>query len=181
MLGAIVESNSTSFELGRRQKCLVLFPDETSKPFDEILSEEKRKLARSAVECRDTGTIQNGDHDVSKQATETTILWDIIVIDGTWTQARRLHTRYLPSESEGGPRRVRLSDNAVEKLGETSTTTTADDASDSSGATYNSGHQLRRHAVTWRQVSTFEATRLFLKDILDVEEHSNDDNTLNPI
>ena len=99
-------------------------------------------------------------------------MWDVVVIDGTWTQARRLHTRYLPSEVEGGPRRVRLSDDAVEKLSQSSQMTTTGEAFICSSEGHNSGHQLRRHVVTWRQVSTFEATRLFLKDILDPEEPS---------
>ena len=172
MLVAIEESNSSSCEARRRRKCVVLFPDETSKPFDEILLEEKRKLTIGAAKNRLAGAAAVGDQDVSDEANETTFMWDVVVIDGTWTQARRLHTRYLPSEVEGGPRRVRLSDKAVEKLGQSSEMTTTDEAYISSSEGHNSGHQLRRHVVTWRQVSTFEATRLFLKDILDPEEPS---------
>ena len=166
MLQAIEDSISLSTVAGKHQKCLVLFPDETARPFHEILMDEKRKLAQSDDENLHAGGFTAGNQNDPDQSNETTFLWDIIVIDGTWTQARRLHN-YVPPESQGGPRRVRLSENAVERLGGSTTRTHSDNAKDSDSETYNSGHQLRRHVVTWRQVSTFEATRLFLKDLLD--------------
>jgi hypothetical protein len=39
--------------------------------------------------------------------------------------------------------------------------------------TLNAGHQLRRHSVTWRQVGSFEAFRLFLRDLF-VDQHTKD-------
>ena len=80
--------------------------------------------------------------------------WDIIVVDGTWAQARKLFSRYLPDEGEGGPRRVQLSDQALERL-----------QSSTEYGSRNPGYQLRRHSVAWRQIGTFEATRLFLRDL----------------
>lgn len=107
--------------------CLVLFPDENARTFQEIVAAE---------ESKNHGTSSNGDE------------WDVIVLDGTWAQARKLHARYL--SEDGGPRRVQLSEEAVQMLQEQKGD--------------NRGHQLRRHSITWRQVGTFEATRIFLRD-----------------
>ena len=166
MLQAIEDSNSSSAIAGKHQKCLVLFPDETARPFHEILIDEKQKLTKRDDENLHARGFTAGNNNDPDQSNEATFLWDIIVIDGTWTQARRLHN-YVPPESQGGPRRVRLSENAVEKLGGSPNLTHSNNVKDSDSETYNSGHQLRRHVVTWRQVSTFEATRLFLRDLLD--------------
>jgi DTW domain-containing protein YfiP len=106
-------------------QCLVFFPDETAKTFSEI-----------------------------KETTATTTAykpWDVVVIDGTWAQARKLLTRYLPMDGDG-PRRVQLSEQAVAVLEK------------------GGGHQLRRHDIAWRQVGTFEATRLFLQDMLTKDD-----------
>ena len=116
----------------KNKNCLVLFPDETAQTFSEIVAD-------------------NSDHDDSEgQGT-----WDVIVIDGTWSQARKLQARYIPSLQQGGPRRVQLSDGAVELL---------------ERGSVDAGHQLRRHSIAWRQVGTFEATRLFLRDCLWEED-----------
>jgi DTW domain-containing protein YfiP len=106
--------------------CLVLFPTEEAEPFEAL----QKSLS------------DNGAAKLSGK-------WDVIVIDGTWTQAQKLCNRYIPSEQEGGPCRVRLRDEAKGKL------------SDSNG----DGHQLRRHPVKWREISTLEATRLLLGDM----------------
>jgi DTW domain-containing protein YfiP len=96
---------------------------------------------------------------------DTTLLqYDLVVLDGTWAQARRLQSRYIPSHENGGPRRVELSRQAVATLEQ------ADD---------RSGHQLRRHSVAWRRVGTFEATRLFLRDLQD-EMTKNDSSSADP-
>ena len=103
--------------------CLILFPDETAQ----------------------------GLNDVIKSADDTTKnLLDLVVIDGTWIQARKMHTRYIKPTEDGGPIRVKLSQKAVTALEQPQD---------------NSAHQMRRHSITWRQVGTFEATRLFLKDL----------------
>lgn len=79
---------------------------------------------------------------------------DIIVLDGTWQQARRMHKRYIVSEQQGGPLQAKLSDDCIAKLERAQI-----------GGVSNAGHQLRRHSVTWKKVATFEATRLFLLDV----------------
>ena len=61
---------------------------------------------------------------------------DIIVIDGTWQQARRMHTRYIVSE-QGGPLQAKLSDDCIARLGQAQV----------SGVVSNRGHQLRKHSV----------------------------------
>ena len=103
-------------------KCLVLFPTEEARTFDEIE--------------------QNGNLESAEG-------WDIIVIDGTWAQARKLHSRYVSNVKH-----VELSDEAVNVLAQAS-------------GGENVGHQLRRHPIKWREVSTLEATRLFCNDMVN--------------
>ena len=97
----------------------------------------------------------------------------MIVLDGTWAQARKFHSRYFSSSVEDDennndgndnddnytlhhPRRkkklrhVKLSEESVQLLQD--------------GSTQTGEHQLRRHEIPWRQVGTFEAFRLFLRD-----------------
>ncbi len=109
-------------------RCLLLFPDETATTYEDLL--EELRLDCSTKEDEDIG-------------------WDLIVLDGTWAQARKFSQRYFP---EGGPRRVQLSVEAVERL-------------DQNVGESVDGHQLRRHSIAWRQIGTFEATRLFLRDV----------------
>lgn len=109
------------------KRCLVLFPTDTARTFSDIEQE---------MTCSKVDGV------------------DIIVIDGTWQQARRVHNRYIASEEDGGPIQVKLSEDAVAILGRE----TAD-------GEVNTGHQLRKHSTTWRQVATFEAARLFLRDL----------------
>jgi DTW domain-containing protein YfiP len=153
----------------RREKCLVLFPDDTAQTFQEILLDSRKT---SPATKKNDGVHQNNDGDSDNND------WDIIVIDGTWTQARRMMSRYLPTEEDGGPRRVQLSAAAVATLDESSSSSlslslsssslslslslSSSSSSSSSSSTstsrssgMNAGHQLRRHAVTWRQVGTF--------------------------
>jgi len=109
------------------KRCLVLFPTDSARPFSEI------------------------EQDLSDEAEGG---FDVIVMDGTWQQARRMHKRYIASEQDGGPVQAKLSDDAVAMLGRVEV-----------DGQVNSGHQLRQHSVTWRKVGTFEATRLFLRDL----------------
>lgn len=120
----------------RRTKCLVLFPDEkTSRTYEELLKEEEEADCCSEEEGG----------------------WDLIVIDGTWQQARRIQKRYTSPDEDGYPRKVKLSRRALAEL----------DQERGVDGEANAGHQLRKHSVTWRKVGTFEAARLFLADLLE--------------
>lgn len=120
--------------LSGRSKCLILFPTDDAKTFDEIEEEFSNSSSSTAADS----TPQNSG-------------WDVIVMDGTWQQARKMHSKYFPAESKEGLHRVQLSSNVVELLG-------GDDSD-------VKGHQLRRHPTKWREISTHEATRLLLKDM----------------
>lgn len=78
--------------------------------------------------------------------------WDLVVIDGTWTQARKLHSRYIPKTP---CRHVQLSNRAIAQLEK--------ESSKQEGRI--SGHQLRRHPIKWKEISTLEATRQLLQDV----------------
>lgn len=97
--------------------------------------------------------------------------WDVIVIDGTWSQARKLYTRYIPLEQDGGPCRVELSEEALEIL---SLPLRSGQGETTGGTAQVSGHQLRRHPIQWKAISTLEATRLLFNDMATTSEEGTD-------
>ena len=122
-------------------KCLILFPTDDSSTFEEIKEDMRSKAAH------DIDDIDEG--------------WDVIVIDGTWSQARKMYTKYLKEYNGGYLYRVQLSDTAVKALDDIGSSSSAsDDTIDTS-----KGHQLRRHPIQWRAIATLEATRLLLDDM----------------
>lgn len=129
----------------KQRRCLVLFPDDDSKTFDDIVNDHK-----------------NGD-DI-----QCDIGWDVVVIDGTWSQARRIKNRYFPSSKKSGGSSTaimaKLSDDAMATLEQEFLVN-----EDNENVERNPGHQLRKHSITARKVGTFEAARLFLADVLKNE------------
>jgi DTW domain-containing protein YfiP len=67
------------------RNCLVLFPADNAKTFGEL---------EASSHLEDNIGVQSSTSDER---------WDVIVIDGTWSQARKLHARYIPLETGGGP------------------------------------------------------------------------------
>jgi len=140
----------------RRRTSLLLFPDETAKTLKEIVNE--KRLGFSTSTSTSTSSQSPNQQQQQQQQQGDADEYDLIVLDGTWAQARKFHSRYFPSvttnadgrdETSSSLQRVQLSEESVELLQEGSTKT---------------GHQLRRHEIPWRQVGTFEAFRLFLRD-----------------
>lgn len=118
---------------GHETNCLVLFPTENASTFDEVLVQHNQQKEAS--------------NDFTKKP------YDLIVIDGTWSQARKIHGRLFDEEH---PTRVQLREESL-------STITA--AQSTGNAGINGQCQLRRHPIDWRTISTMEATRLLLKDI----------------
>ena len=90
---------------------LVLFPDETAQTFESI-----------------------NDLNIPNK-------WNVIVLDGTWSQANRMHS-YIPSHIQ----RIQLHPSSLDEL----------------------GYQIRRHPIAWKQISTLEATRILIGNMIDV-------------
>ena len=120
----------------KNEKSLVLFPADDAESYAQL--EEKKTL-----DC-----VQDSSNDG----------WNVIVIDGTWAQARKLYTRFIPLQADGGPPRVQLSNEALELLSK--------DETAGAGAQLVPGHQLRRHPIQWKAISTLEATRLLFNDMM---------------
>ena len=175
----------------------ILFPDDTAQTLEDVVASFRNTEDR-ASDIDGTNPKQDASTQAEPKSDQqtTTRRIDLIVLDGTWAQARKFHSRYFGSKSslsstnqqqpssENGDAssvvedvsvtpsvgtnvyNIQLSDEAVDQL-------------TSSGT--DSGHQLRRHDIAWRQVGTFEATLLFLEDwerlyFSKNNEHKNNDN-----
>ena len=106
---------------------LLLYPNDSAKTLKEVV-EKSSKHDKANTNCTE---------------------YDLIVLDGTWAQARKFHSRYFPTKSLRSLQRIKLSEASVKDL---------------QHGSIQWGHQLRKHEISWRQVGTFEAFRLFLKD-----------------
>jgi len=152
--------NHNNTSANHLHKCLVLFPTEDAKTFAEVIQAEQEKLLSAGQ-----GDHNNNDNDRDKRP--TTYHLDLIVLDGTWSQARKLHARYFPPASMGGPTRVQLASDTLVSLQRPPSTQDENDI-DTSHPT--DGRQLRRHPIDWRTISTMEATRLLLQDMFQVQK-----------
>ena len=132
----------------KHHSCFVLFPSSDAVPFSQLMQQHEINLLESQQNppSKLETQIQNDINTIHHETDKTNIFeddnrWDVVVIDGTWAQANKIHSK-IPTEIP----RVCLSDEAVELLGTT-------------------GYQLRRHVIPWRQISTLEATRLLFRDM----------------
>ena len=95
--------------------------------------------------------------------------YDVIVLDGTWEQARKLYRRYVPDEASGGPYRIQLELEVLEKIvtGVPGSSNGEEDGGNSyaSASDTGTGRQLRRHPVLWREIGTTAATGSLLQDM----------------
>jgi DTW domain-containing protein YfiP len=114
--------------------CFVLFPSEDAETFETLSFRDENAETRF--------NLDNGKK------------MDLIIIDGTWEQARRLYKRYIPSTADEGPRRVQLTGQALSTL--------STPVGESGAFT---GRQLRRHPELYREISTLAAMRLLLLDM----------------
>ena len=130
----------------KQHSCFVLFPSSEAVPFSQLTQQHKEsEQISSKLEMQIKNNIvmntMNDKNDTINMDDNDENRWDVVVIDGTWSQANKIHSK-IPTEIP----RVCLSDEAVELLGAT-------------------GYQLRRHVIPWRQISTLEATRLLFRDM----------------
>jgi DTW domain-containing protein YfiP len=162
---------------------LILFPSDDAVVFQEIANLQKQQNAR---DCGSNSA--NANHD-----NKTLGVVDLIVIDGTWEQARKLYKRYVENDSISISRRfgqnvhhVCLSNESLQTLlipdeplfnhnveFETKLGTTTQQYNDVSqqSTSYFSGRQLRRHPEPLRQIATVHALQLL---ILDMDPQNNE-------
>jgi DTW domain-containing protein YfiP len=150
----------------KRGNFLILFPDDAAKTFDTIVADQRGV-------GNDYGTHGSDGSESENQQ------YDIVVIDGTWQQARRMKLRYFPPGSATRnpslpPQTVKLGPAALELMQQLQNEHAPSFPDGKSGAC--DGHQLRKHSVEWKKIATFEAVRLFLADLLQGQSnHDNND------
>ncbi|KAL7486212.1 hypothetical protein ACHAW6_011811 [Cyclotella cf. meneghiniana] len=142
---------------GRGEKCLILFPTEDATTLEDIL----RSVCDALGERREDSVVGSTSMNTIEQG------WNVVVLDGTWSQARKIHARYFPQGSCGMLFRVQLSSDVVNRLNGSSREDNShvDNADDEEESGDVKGFQLRRHPIKWREISTLEATRLLLLDM----------------
>lgn len=130
---AVVSSPADALK-GGGEKCLILFPTEDARTFEEII--------------RDVGSYTSAAASLSADTDHTTIEqgWNVIVLDGTWSQARKIHAKYFPTRNSGMLFRVQLSSDAVNKLGWSG----EEGAKGALDTGVVKGLQLRRHPIKVR-------------------------------
>jgi len=141
---------------------MVLFPSDDAKTITELQEAERAQALNFT----------------NKASSGTDLPVDLIVIDGTWEQARRMYKRYIEgsmTDTEQHYRdlqHVQLSDEALSTL-----TKSSEDSSAETGAQW--GRQLRRHPEMWREISTLAATRMLLQDMSkkSYQESASSDHT----
>ena len=125
-------------------KCLVLFPTEDAITFDEIKSDMLEKVMQSD-ESSISGT---GEQKVIDTNNDINTGWDVVVLDGTWSQARKIYTKYLQNFEGGCLYRVQLSNAAVKVLDELPGGRS--NGIETGSEMVENGHQLRRHPIKVR-------------------------------
>jgi DTW domain-containing protein YfiP len=93
---------------------------------------------------------------------------DVVVIDGTWKQARKIYHRYIHQErpsphsnKNNNLVHIRLTDRALAQIAGGSSSDRQGGGSGHCG----DGRQLRPHPEAWREIGTCAATRYLLQDL----------------
>ena len=160
MLDAVSNAR-LNHENGYLSKCLILFPTDDAKTFQEL----KNEIVMMADNNTNTVNINNDDITIDKGG-------DVIVIDGTWVQARKMHAKYFSQFDNGGSLyRVQLSPEAVQLLGGDDNDDSTTQDNDNGGGDGRDdgvveegfavkGRQLRRHPIKVRNMMMMTTNKM---------------------
>lgn len=147
---------------------LVLFPSDNAQTLDALFPE---------ISGRTNGTAATSDKNVIVLSQEP--LLDLIVIDGTWEQARRLYNRYIFNQPVAN---VQLSMESLQTLEEPAANLQHLNATSTSEnndiSRQGSGKQLRRHPVPIREIATAHALDLLFHDFESLSSFQEAETTL---
>jgi hypothetical protein len=136
MLDVVAAAKASTYQNvaeGIGTKCLILFPTEDAKTFEDIVND-----IDVAIQDNDKASNQMQVPDGENEALDQG--WNVIVIDGTWSQARKMHAKHFSDESSGMLFRVQLSNDDIQKLNIVNDSSLDDEHS-------GKGLQLRRHPI----------------------------------
>ena len=136
-----VGANDTMNGRKKYGKCLILFPTEDAVTFDKIQIDMLTQRQYADIDMPRAPADKTSHHLITDDIAKG---WDVVVLDGTWSQARKMYAKYLQQYSGGYLYRVQLSEGAVKALdGETQDGSSSDISIDNGV----NGHQLRRHPI----------------------------------
>jgi len=145
----------------------VLFPDEEAKTVHELLGSKNKNMEEpgqpntQTSSCTSTAANNDSRGDDDDDDDDDDDGWDVVVIDGTWQQARRMKGHYF---SNGSSSSLSLPKIPTVKLSEAALRVLDQVQKSDEDSLPAAGHQLRKHCIPWKRIATFEAVRLFLLD-----------------
>jgi len=197
-LSAHYQQSMQEFQQALQQpSTLILFPDaDRAKTLAEWREWDNNLQQLQQDQDQVAGTsATNSTNRKSDSNDDAAQKYDIVVIDGTWEQARRMYQRYMMVQSDithndkdnkhdydpVPARRVQLSPESLASLVPPPPPSSASTNGDARGVPKNNnthkvvtvGQQLRRHPEPVRQIATAHALQLLLQDILAEEDNNN--------
>ena len=154
---------------------LILFPHETATTIEDILAQQQEQEQEQQQQQPDATKNSTNTHDHHRRHNNDQY-YDLVVLDGTWSQARKLQARYCTAAASAAIRYVQLNPDSVQRLQQdeekeddddddmTSSSAVSTTRTTGEGGGHGNLHQLRKHTIPWRQVGTFAAFRLFLHE-----------------
>jgi DTW domain-containing protein YfiP len=141
-------------------KTLVLFPSSDAVTFPTYYQLQEQQM-------RQFQSIDGHSNNISWQ-TDQLPLYNIIVIDATWEQARRLYQRHIvqlhttSSTAEQSLVHIQLSETSLQTLNKHH----GRDGTQPKGSIKMMGQQLRPHPISVREIATAHAVQLLLRDMI---------------
>ncbi len=140
----------------KNTKTLVLFPSSDAITFPTYFEQQRRQY--SSIDRHNNNNI-----------TDHAPIYNIIVVDATWEQARRLYNRHIiqPQTSSSSANdqslvHIQLSETSLQSLHQQHGL----DGQQSDGTIKMMGQQLRPHPISVREIATAHAVQLLLHDLI---------------
>ena len=162
---ALLQGTEHSNDTHGTTKTLILFPSTDAIPFAAYHSQQQQQQQVQEQLARDSPTTSHP-------------MYNIIVIDATWEQARRLYHRHIvPPQSSSSSNssntkintslvHIQLSETSLQSLQEQQKQQHATQPEGVATTIPMMGQQLRPHPISVREIATAHAVQLLLNDVI---------------